>query len=357
MGEHAFHGGRSSHLLLQIVDRRWPSSEWRLAANTATFTQNSRRVTSTGGFDELEAGWTISPINAGRIGKWYRIDEILGDTELVLVDHYQETGATVNWTAEADDRAGWTDRTRIVSTVGESAAFVAGSAIVTGTATTWDTVDADDRLFAGMRIGPNLALKEADALAENFGFWGAISSVDSDTQVTLENVAPRAWSSGYRAEWDDPDFLNVAIEVPRGAQFQKLEGGGFVLSAQSWGPISEGTITLVNGSTTVTGVGTSWTSDVEAGDLISPTGPEGDDGSAVYMVVDSVTDNTHLEMKVAWDLAGVAGNAFTIIRPLYGDNVGLNGLSTLLLSTKAVEESEKALAAGVEVTTRIVPNQ
>jgi len=342
----------------EITNRQWPDSIVQVLAATATFVQDSRYVTSTGGFSNLAVGWTISPASVGRLGKWYRISEIISDTFLILEDHYQETGATVAWTAEDDDRAGATDRTRIVAITGESASFTAASLVVTGTNTTWNTVDADDRLFSGMRIGPNYAVNEKSVTGQNYGFWRTIDTVDSDTQVTLTIEAPRTRNTGYRAEWDDPTAAHIAIEVPRGAQFQQLEGGGFVLEGSAWGPMNDATHTasFVNASAVVTGVGTSWLSYLEPGDLISPDDVLDSMDNETWMEVLSVDLDTQVTLTTAWTLVSTGALGFTVIRPLYGSEVGQFGLSTLLLSEKAVQEIENSVAGGVEVTTRIVPN-
>lgn len=71
---------------------------------------------------------------------------------------------------------------------------------------------------------------------------------------------------------------------------------------------STGTVTTTLGSKTVTGVGTTWTGNVEAGMLI--TGP----GANSYAVVESVESNTSLTLTYPWPWTALAGSAYVIDR-------------------------------------------
>ncbi len=58
------------------------------------------------------------------------------------------------------------------------------------------------------------------------------------------------------------------------------------------GTYTTGTIALTNGSTTATGTGTLWSPVVEQGDLLVANG--------MVAVIDTITDDTHFELKEAW---------------------------------------------------------
>ncbi|MFA5186807.1 MAG: hypothetical protein WC551_10045 [Patescibacteria group bacterium] len=332
----------------QITDRPWPS---QATGANATFTNGSKWVTGAG-FDSLEADWRICPVNLTNTGHWHRVLRVVDANLLELEDLFEEsTVGPVNWQAESDERAGAAERHRIVSGVGATANFTAGSTTVTGVGTTWNQVDAQDRLQAGMRIGPNFTVRN-----DTYGFWGIISSVDSDTQLTLTLPAPHTTGAiAYRAEWGDPVSPSVAIEVPRGAQFLSLAGGGLVL-APTVGPLADGTATFTNGSSTVTGIGTSWTSTVVPGDLIAPSGATAPDGTQIWMIVDAVNSDTEIVMSANWGLDTSVGVSYNLARPLYESGVGYAGLSTLLFSTTSAQALQKTLAAGVDVVTRIIPD-
>jgi hypothetical protein len=69
-----------------------------------------------------------------------------------------------------------------------------------------------------------------------------------------------------------------------------------------------GTINLVNGSTAVVGVGTAWQTALIVGGLLVPSAATGN-----AMVIDTVTDNTHMTAAKAW--TGPTGNyGYALIR-------------------------------------------
>jgi hypothetical protein len=345
----------------QIVSRRWPAGYNFLTG--ATFTTDSKTVQAAGpNFANFGAGWRICPVLAGRLGKWYRIESQVDDTAVLLTETYKEGTTTGGWVAEQDDRAGSTEKTRVVAESGETAAFTAGSAIVTGTNTTWASPAARDYLQPGFLIAPNRGFWEADVLGDRYGFWGEVLTVDSDTQITLKFAAPRTTTTGYRAEWSDPDLKEIAIEVPRSAQFQSLEGGGFVLS-DVWGPESEpttGQATLTNGSANVTGIGTSWTDSVLPGDWITPGDIFSEEwatdllGYPFFMVIDSIVTDLSLTLAANWPLATRTNSVYSIVRPLYDRYAGLNGIASYLMSSKALEQIKLQCASGTTPVARIV---
>lgn len=84
-----------------------------------------------------------------------------------------------------------------------------------------------------------------------------------------------------------------------------------------------GTVTVANGSTSVVGSGTSWETQVYAGDIFAIT----TDGvaSSLYEIA-SVTDNTHIVLKVNYAGTGASGATYTIMRNF----TGLASMSTNL---------------------------
>lgn len=68
-------------------------------------------------------------------------------------------------------------------------------------------------------------------------------------------------------------------------------------------PYATGTVGVAEGATTVTGTGTAWLAALEAGSLLVIDGR--------LLAVDTVTDDTHLELAVPWPGATAAGLAYS----------------------------------------------
>lgn len=88
-----------------------------------------------------------------------------------------------------------------------------------------------------------------------------------------------------------------------------IGGGAIYAGSRKTASYSTGTVSLTNGATTVTGVGTSFSANVDEGMLLQ-FGNE-----RVYRVA-SVTDNTHLEIAEAYAGTTKAGSGYTLY-PLY----------------------------------------
>jgi hypothetical protein len=101
-------------------------------------------------------------------------------------------------------------------------------------------------------------------------------------------------------------------------------------------PYSTGTVTVTNGSKTVTGAGTSWTANVDAG-MILRVGSD----SAIGLVA-SVDTNTQITLRDAWSGTTAAGASYTLVTvslpseftSLIPDHVASVGTPPRLLLTK-----------------------
>lgn len=83
-------------------------------------------------------------------------------------------------------------------------------------------------------------------------------------------------------------------------------GGGYIYAGSlKTAPYSTGTVTVTNGSKTVTGSGTTWNTLVDAGMMMQL-------GNGRLYVVASVTDATHLELRDAYEGSGAAGQSYTL---------------------------------------------
>lgn len=85
-----------------------------------------------------------------------------------------------------------------------------------------------------------------------------------------------------------------------------IGGGTMYAGSRKSADYSTGTVTVTNGSATVTGVGTSWLANVDAGMLFQVSGR--------YYVVDDVGSNTSLTLRDAYEEATAAGQAYTLTR-------------------------------------------
>jgi hypothetical protein len=134
-------------------------------------------------------------------------------------------------------------------------------------------------------------------VGERTAFWTAVGMhaldpVDDSTPVTvpLSGVNP---PEAFAKAW--------------GASGQLVFASSSVGRLLVWGgslkaPYSVGSITFTNGSRTVVGSGTAWLANVDAGMMmINPT-----------VIVDSVTDNTHLTMRYPWGGVTGSGVAYTL---------------------------------------------
>jgi hypothetical protein len=104
-----------------------------------------------------------------------------------------------------------------------------------------------------------------------------------------------------------------------------VDGGTIWAGSRKTANYSTGTVSVTNGSTTVTGAGTAWLANLDAGMLVKVAGGR-------YYVVASVTDDTHFELTSAYQGSTAGGQAYTAtvlgtapkVAPVYA--VGVNRL-------------------------------
>jgi hypothetical protein len=140
----------------------------------------------------------------------------------------------------------------------------------------------------------------ADGLLPSVGartaFWTAVAMhalnpLDDLTPVTvpLAGVNP---PQAFAKAWGSHGLMVLAGSTDG----QVLLWGGSLKASYS-----TGTITLTNGSKTVTGAGTAWLTGADAGMILNG-----------ILSVDKVTSNTQLELREAWGGATAAGLAYTL---------------------------------------------
>lgn len=198
--------------------------------------------------------------------------------------------------------------------------------------TSIDVTITQDDFSAGMvrDVAPHL-------IPEN-GVYDAINALNGDDDGSLfwrggnENYSDADFGTGLRHLWtghlgpgertffanaSDFGVLNGTTPVNLGgdglsgpvscAEIEGLLfiGGGYIYGGSlKTGNYTTGTIALTAGSKTVTGTGTSFTSNIDAGMLIQR-------GNERVYVVDSVTDSTHLELRDAYEGSTGTGISYT----------------------------------------------
>jgi hypothetical protein len=119
-----------------------------------------------------------------------------------------------------------------------------------------------------------------------------------DTATPLLNVNVAASYAAIRGR--KAAQLGSMIWLPGGIAYGGQPGGGWAIAG--------GTIAFTQGSTTITGTGTTWTDPLgTAPGLILVSAATG-----IQVVIASRTDGTHLEMTEPWTDASVSGLAYTV---------------------------------------------
>lgn len=195
----AYGGGNYSGNYL-MVSQDNTSSNRAYKTGRATFTNNSNIVTGTGTkwLDYIKPGWRILPL-AGPNTTWWTVASVQSDTQLTLTANYNST--TVN----------------NVMYIATSAIYQTGTVSVTNNS---NSVTGNGTSWIGT-IQPGWKFR-----VDTNGNWYTVASVASNTSLTLTT----------------PYFGPTATNQP-----YTLYAGGLP------------TATFTNGSTTVTGSGTSWT--------------------------------------------------------------------------------------------------
>lgn len=218
-------------------------------AGRATFTQNSATVTGVGTkwLDYIRPGWLILPL-AGPNTTWLTVSAVNSDTQLTLSANYSST--TVSNVMYIATSGLYTTGTVSVTN---------NSNTVTGSGTTWlNTVQPGWKF----RVNTN-------------GNWYTVASVSSNTSLTLTT----------------PYFGPTAT-----GQAYTLYAGG------------SPTANFTNGSTTVTGNGTSWSS-VMNGWYIK------NDATGVWYLISNVNSATQLTLSSPYTGPTMSGASFTSLPP------------------------------------------
>lgn len=111
------------------------------------------------------------------------------------------------------------------------------------------------------------------------------------------------WTSlGVEAGWENGTGLTIGTPSSITAWDNELivvvgNGNGFRWSGSKKAAYSTGTVAMTSGDATVTGTGTTWTTNVEAG-MYLHVGDDDVGQSGAFRIL-SVTDNTHLELEFA----------------------------------------------------------
>ena len=238
---------------------------------TLTATSGSAAVTGTGTtFLNFHAG---EPISFG--GNEYIIQSIASNTSLTLATNSSTNSTNVAYNANP----------ALAGTV----TTTAGSAVVTGTGTTFQT---------NFRAGDIITINGADYV---------VQSIASNTSLTLSTIPATVTTVAYRG----PVFFgSVTTDAAGHYLLSGLANGSYVVSVQNptgynYIGANVGTVSATNGSPAIVGTGTLFTKLV-AGETITITTA----GVAVTYTILSITDDTHLTLSTNFGQATAAGKAY-----------------------------------------------
>lgn len=186
-------------------------------------------------------------------------------------------------------------------------------------------------------VGPRGSVYDAvDALVDEerriFKRGGTLYNSSSNAGSPLDAIADvfvgggqrtMFWSTAADQTWvlgaDDSTIVNIRSGVVTAPALARHAGvAGMAIWPQNQGAkltfygggrntnYNAGTVSVTNGSRTVTGVGTSWSGRVDAGQLVNVT------GNARYGVVQSVDSNTQITLRDPWRGATSAGSTYSI---------------------------------------------
>lgn len=122
------------------------------------------------------------------------------------------------------------------------------------------------------------------------------------TAVNVLDASAVPVSMAGDTDWSRPASVGDYAIFAVGYHQILLYGG-----SQKSATYSTGTLTATNGSVDVTGSGTSWLANVDAGMILNIGGTD-------FGVVQSVTDNTHLKLASPWANVTATGSAYTLVR-------------------------------------------
>jgi len=236
------------------TDVGYVNTDFGYTRGTATFTNGSTTVTGTGTYWQSNmVGWYIRSDN---YDLWYRINAVVSSTQITLDSAY--TGGTYSggYLIVSPDNTSYPRAYKA-----GRATFTNGSATVTGSSTKWL-----DYIRPGWRILP---------LAGPNTTWWTVSSVNSDTQLTLS------------ANYNSTTVTNVM----------------YIATSQIY---QTGTVAVTYNSNTVTGTGTTWAGTVQPGWKFRVE----DNGN--WYTVATVTSNTTLTLTTPYFGPTASGKAYTL---------------------------------------------
>jgi hypothetical protein len=108
----------------------------------------------------------------------------------------------------------------------------------------------------------------------------------------------------------------LGVTVPRPSRAAVMGASAYFGNVQYAGSLkaadyTTGTVSVVNGSKTVTGVGTAFVANTDAGMLLKV---DAVGGGSFVVPVESVTDNTHVQLYYPWPWATTAGGTYALKR-------------------------------------------
>jgi hypothetical protein len=154
---------------------------------------------------------------------------------------------------------------------------------------------------------------------------GTLAADDATPQaLTGSGVSAKTWK--FQRPVSVHGLLFVVPATPAGSEIPVAWAG-----SRKTGPYSAGTVTVTQGSRTVTGAGTAWLANADAGMLF-----QGPGGSGVAYAVESINSDTSLTLAEPWPEASAAGGAYILSETLGFDSptVALGGFATLLAATQ-----------------------
>ncbi|HEY4716356.1 MAG TPA: hypothetical protein VII00_04555 [bacterium] len=305
------------------TDVGFVNTDYGYTRGTATFTNGSATVTGAEtNWQSGMAGWYIRSDN---YDLWYQVSTVDNATQITLASTYAGANYTGGYVAVSQDNIS-SNRAYKSGRV----SFTSGSATVTGTGTKWL-----DNISTGWRIIP---------LAGNNLPWYTVNAVNSDTQLTLTanagatltNVMYIAASSIYTTGTVAVTNNNTSVTgtgttwlntVQPGWKFRVDTNGnwytvasvasdtsltlttayfGSTASGQAYTLYAAGnpTANFTNGSTTVTGNGTSWPASMNGWYIKN-------DSNGVWYLINSVSSATQITLSSAYAGATMSGASFT----------------------------------------------
>lgn len=153
-----------------------------------------------------------------------------------------------------------------------------------------------------------MASDEYDVSASSDGTW-LMLSLDGDTSWDGTNSDRVATGGGSLIDNANDWVILESEATPYAGAFTHTVSGTLIVNYNPNDVVggetyAVGTVTVTNGDATVVGAGTTWTQEMVDGLFLST--------DAVYYVIDSVTDTTHLELTTVYGGGTLAGQAYNM---------------------------------------------